>query len=228
VKKLSEIAHIARNYLLDLVLPEHCLGCKLRGQALCISCLSGIRACERDMDTDIYAYFDYRDPLIKNIIWNLKYYNQRGLGVTLGNALYEGLLEEISDINAYENGKSLYVIPVPISKSRTKARGYNQAERIARGFCKSAKEEKREQSFELKKDILRKKKDTLPQAQITNRTLRLQNVRGAFEIKNKEEVIGRTIIVIDDVTTTGGTLKEIMKVLKRAGAKKVVGFAVAH
>ena len=56
----------------------------------------------------------------------------------------------------------------------------------------------------------------------------MENVRGVFEIKNPEIVKGRTIVVIDDVTTTGGTISEIIKILKKAGAKKVVGFAVAH
>ncbi|MEK7106073.1 MAG: phosphoribosyltransferase family protein, partial [Patescibacteria group bacterium] len=63
---------------------------------------------------------------------------------------------------------------------------------------------------------------------ITNRNERLKNVKGVFEIKNPEVVKGRTIIIIDDVTTTGGTIKEILKLLKNSGAKKAVGFTVAH
>ena len=53
-------------------------------------------------------------------------------------------------------------------------------------------------------------------------------MNGVFEIKNSESVKGRTIFVIDDVITTGGTIMEIMKILKKAGAKKVYGFGIAH
>ena len=85
-----------------------------------------------------------------------------------------------------------------------------------------------EEIFELKNHIVFKKIDTLPQAKITNRKRRLENVRGVFDIKNPENIKGKTIIIIDDVTTTGGTILEIMKILKKSGAKKVIGFAVAH
>ncbi|MCE9517599.1 hypothetical protein K8Q96_01195 [Candidatus Nomurabacteria bacterium] len=73
-----------------------------------------------------------------------------------------------------------------------------------------------------------KKKDTIAQAKIKNRNQRIQNIRGAFLINENVDIAGRTIIVIDDVTTTGGTLKEAMSVLKKGGARKVYGFAVAH
>jgi ComF family protein len=170
------------------------------------------------------ACFDYRDPLIKKAIWNLKYYHRSHLGQTLGKLLYESFVEDISDMRIYASGQAILVIPVPLSPMRKKTRGYNQAERIARGFCDCGGRE----VLELKNNIIIKKIDTLPQAKITNRARRLKNIKGVFEIKNKESVKGRTIIVIDDVTTTGGTITEIMNMLKKSGAKKVVGFAVAH
>ena len=128
-----------------------------------------------------------------------------------------------SDMRIYTD-QSILVIPVPLSRSRGKERGYNQAEIIARGFIDASDEG----IFELRGDIINKKLDTKPQARITNRTERLRNIKNVFEVKNQIDVKGRTIIVIDDVTTTGGTLNEIIKILKKSGAKKVVGFAVAH
>ena len=121
-------------------------------------------------------------------------------------------------------GRSIYVIPIPISNKKTKTRGYNQSMMIAKGFCNSEKSG----ALELKNGIVYKKIDTLPQAKITNKKRRLENVKGVFEIKNEEKIKGRTFIIIDDVVTTGGTMNEIMKILKKAGAKKVYGFAVAH
>ncbi len=73
-----------------------------------------------------------------------------------------------------------------------------------------------------------KNKNTIPQARLTNRNKRLQNIKGAFSIINTNIIKGKTVIIIDDVTTTGGTMLEIIKILKKSGAKKVIGFAVAH
>jgi len=217
VKKVS-------NFVLDIMFPLNCLGCHARGEVLCDTCVSKIQLAERETSPDILAVFDYRDLLIKKAIWELKYRHKRYLGERLGQLLYEFLIEDISEIKTYVSGRSIYVIPVPISNTKKKTRGYNQTNAIARGFCENEKNT----ILELRKDIVFKKIDNLPQARITNRKRRLENVRGVFGIKNPEIVKRRTIIVIDDVTTTGGTISEIMKILKSEGAKKVVGFAVVH
>jgi len=76
--------------------------------------------------------------------------------------------------------------------------------------------------------LLFKKRETKPQAEIKNRRKRLENIKGAFFIKDKEKIKGKTILLIDDVVTTGGTLKEASLVLKEAQAKKVCAFTLAH
>ena len=186
--------------------------------------MTRIESAERKTDDNILAVFDYRDPVIKKAIWELKYHHKHYIGERLGQLLYEFLIEDISEMKTHIAGRAILVIPVPISNKKTKLRGYNQTNAIARGFCDKANKG----TFELKKNIIYKKVETLPQARITNRKRRLENVRGVFGIKNEDEVKGRTIIVVDDVTTTGGTISEVMKVLKQSGAKRVLGFAVAH
>jgi len=191
---------------------------------LCNNCISFIELAERETERNITAVFDYRNPLIKKAIWELKYHNKRYLGHRLGELLYEYLIEDISELKIDVSGRSILVIPVPISAKKIKFRGYNQAYAIAKGFCDSTSKE----VFELKNKIIFKKIDNIPQAKITNRKRRLENVKNVFGIKNAKMIKGRTIIVVDDVTTTGGTISEIMKILKSSGAKKVIGFAVAH
>ena len=222
-ERINPIKYI-KWHILDILFPENCLGCKSRGESLCDRCIPNIRKAERETDTNIVAIYDYRDPIIKKAIWNLKYYHKLSLGHKLGQLLYENLLEEISDMQLYTMGRPIYVIPVPISYKRMKNRGYNQAEVIASGFTSMAKRE----ILKLKKDIVYKRLDTKPQARIANRNKRLQNIKNVFGVKDKSEISGHTFIVIDDVTTTGGTMNEVMKILKKNGAKKVIGFAVAH
>lgn len=212
------------NYIIDIILPVQCIGCCKRGNILCNDCIGNIRQAERETESNILACFDYRDEIMKKAIWNLKYYHHFSLGQKLGKLLYENMIEEIAELQVYTQGSPIIIIPVPMSKSKNKIRGYNQAERIARGFYNSSNKK----VFELENNVVVKIKNTLPQAKITNRNTRLKNVRGVFSIKENKSVKGRTIIVIDDVTTTGGTITEIMRILKKGGARKVIGMAVAH
>jgi len=222
------------NYILDIIAPTPCVGCKKRGEIICDNCISTLRQAERETESNILACFDYRDEIMKNVIWNLKYHHRWSIARKLGKLLYENMIEEIAELEIYTQGSPIVVIPVPISKSKNKMRGYNQAEKIARSFCNSSPRK----IFELRNNIVIKIKDTLPQAKIANRNKRLKNVQGVFIINEKynpnskeqtrKSLKGRTVIVIDDVTTTGGTITEIIKILKKNGVKKVIGLAVAH
>ncbi|MDD3972607.1 MAG: phosphoribosyltransferase family protein, partial [Clostridia bacterium] len=112
----------------------------------------------------------------------------------------------------------------PLSRKKKWVRGYNQSEHLAKAFCK----EDKYNLFSFEKRLLFKKRETKPQAEIKNRRKRLENIKGAFFIKDKEKIMGKTILLIDDVVTTGGTLKEASLVLKEAQAKKVCAFTLAH
>lgn len=212
------------NIILELLFPSKCLGCNISGEILCQNCINKLEPAERETERNIIASYDYRDPIIKKAIWKLKYYGSPYLGERLGQLLYADLVEDVALLQMFSQGSPILVIPVPISKDRKKGRGYNQSEVIARSFCNSAERN----VFELKNNLVTKIINTLPQARLTNRNKRLKNIKGAFKITDEERIKDRTVIVIDDVTTTGGTITEIMKILKKSGAKKVIGFAVAH
>jgi ComF family protein len=220
MKKLLMIT----DWFLDIVFPQTCLGCKARGVIICEVCIVKIHTAERETAPNILTCYDYQDPIIKSAVWNLKYYRKRHLGSILGQLLHANLIEDISDIKTFASARPILVVPTPLSRNRNKTRGYNQAEILAKNFCACETKE----VFELRNDLICKKIDTAPQARIENRAKRIENIRGAFKATNEADIRGRTIIVIDDVTTTGATLTEIMKILKNAGAKRVVGFALAH
>ena len=220
----------AYDYLLLLCFPDKCVYCGKKNELFCELCIAKTRHPERDLPKNVYAACDYRDPQIKNALLFLKYYKKARLGSILGKILYERLLEDISDIRIYTRGAPIILIPAPLSKKRLKERGYNQALIIALGFREAAQINIENPIFEIIDDLVIKSKDTKPQAKIKNRKERLTNLKDCFMInpKNKYDLRGRTVIVIDDITTTGSTLSEIMSVLEDSGAKKVVGFAVAH
>jgi ComF family protein len=114
--------------------------------------------------------------------------------------------------------------PIPISKTRLKERGYNQTLLLAKALVHLDNN----QNFKLEENILLKIKETLHQARLKNKKARLENLLGTFEVINIEKIQNRNIILIDDVVTTGATLTEAKKVLRKAGAKKIIAFSIAH
>ncbi|MSU44713.1 ComF family protein [Candidatus Nomurabacteria bacterium] len=223
------------NTLLSIIFPVNCISCGVSGSDLCIMCLSNAPLAERESAKWIFPLYDYRHPPIKKALWLFKYKGKKRLASILAEIMYDKILEELSDLSVMENFQKVILIPIPLSQKRYKERGYNQAELICRELIKIDHLRHGEDgrlTFSLEKNILIKPKETEHQAQIENRAERLKNIVGSFAIKKEKENInsikGRNIILIDDITTTGATLNEAKKTLKKAGARKVIAFTVAH
>jgi len=113
--------------------------------------------------------------------------------------------------------------PIPLSKIKYNERGFNQAKIISTFFQKFL-------HFPIV-DLLIRKKEILAQAQIKNKKERYLNIMGTFVINSKcrdaKFCVSNNIILVDDVVTSGSTVKEAVRVLKEAGAKKVYVLALA-
>ena len=169
-------------------------------------------------DKRIFALCNYEDDLVKKLIWNLKYKNLRAVGGILGRELAHNLPEE------WRGRGVIYVVPIPLARSRKRERGYNQAEVIARAMVNNDPA-----SYRLAAKWLVKVKDTPSQVSLKSRAARLKNLRGAFALgKSAREIRGKTILLVDDVVTTGGTLNEARSILNQAGARRVHAAALAH
>lgn len=216
------------NTILDLIFPVDCVSCGFSGSELCKNCLSKSPPAERESAEWIYPMYDYRHKPLKDALWLLKYKGKKRLANIFAQVMYGRIQEELSDLSVMENFRNAILIPIPLSHSRYRERGFNQTELICRELVRIDKN----QSFKLEKKILWKPKETTHQARIENRAERLRNIVGSFSIKNAGKnnalVKGKNIILIDDITTTGATLDEAKKVLKQAGARKVIAFTVAH
>lgn len=220
------------NTILDIVFPARCLACGKSGSDLCFNCLSESPSAERESLDWVFPLFDYRHLPVKNAVHLLKYKSKRGVAKIFAEALYGKILEELAELQAMENFNDAILIPIPLSRKRRRERGFNQAELICQELVRLNKSTDISHGvyLQLEENILWKPRDTEHQARITDRSKRLKNIIGSFTINPKEmkKVKGRNIILIDDVTTTGATLSEAKKVLKQAGAKKIIAFAVAH
>jgi len=216
------------NTILDIVFPINCISCGKNGTELCVDCLSNSPPAERESAKWIFPLFDYRNPLVKKSIWLLKYKGKKRLGIVFAEVMHGAILEELSELSVMENFRNPILIPIPLAQKRQRERGFNQAEFICKYLIEIDKKNNSGGNFKLEKDILVKPKDTEHQARIEDRQKRLKNIVGSFFVKNPEKIKGRNIIIIDDVSTTGATLNEARKILKQAGAKKIVAFTVAH
>lgn len=111
------------------------------------------------------------------------------------------------------------IIPVPLTEKRRKARGYNQAEVMARVLSKAVE-------VPCDDTLVVKSVDNLEQAKLKGKE-REKNILGVYEVARREDVKGKTILIVDDVMTTGSTLNEIARILKKAKAKEVYGLTFA-
>ncbi|MEA1929883.1 MAG: phosphoribosyltransferase family protein [Patescibacteria group bacterium] len=218
--------------IIGLVFPEYCLGCGKHGTYLCPPCLGRLNQAEPIGNLNALACFDYHDGCVKKAIWRLKYKGVTSLAPLLAQLIYDKLIDELADETAISPGlgEDWLVIPIPLSNKRRQARGYNQSALIAKHLIKLAPKHLRPAN-----NILIKIKDTPAQVSIANRRERLTNLKGAFALAKPKHnrpsgsiMRGRRIILVDDVITTGGTMREAMHVLNAAGAKIVLGVAVAH
>jgi competence protein ComFC len=111
-------------------------------------------------------------------------------------------------------------VPIPLSTSKLRKRGYNQAEILAKELAKKF-------NFPVRNLLLRAK-ETKTQVGLTNLQRKL-NVHQVFELINQKSlIINQKIFLVDDVATTGSTLSEAAKILKKKGAKKVFGLTLAR
>ena len=211
--------------LLDLLFPEKCIKCGRLGVIFCEKCLVSSKPAHLNEYAEIRSIFSYKDPHIKHALWLLKYKNKKSLGEIFGRHLSDLVREDIEDAKVLTPNTPIYIVPVPLSKKRRFSRGYNQSELLASVVVKNIPQ------VILGTELIVKVRDTIPQAHMKNKKDRLQNLKKCFSVLNKEaenKIFGSHMILVDDITTTGATLLEINRVLKRFGARNIYMYTIAH
>jgi ComF family protein len=158
------------------------------------------------------AYGSY-DGGLRELIHLLKYEKVRPAANVLGRMLAE-IIDELEP--AFGEAPVL-VVPVPLHASKKRERGFNQSELMARAAVKQSSLGSR---LEVGPDLLERGRITQSQIGLS-RHQRRENIRGAFLAAKPEKVAGREVLLIDDVFTTGTTVSECARILRRARASKV-------
>ena len=179
---------------------------------------------ECQKNKDIIALFDYSHPVVKEIVWKLKYNGNARIADKLGEILYDHIQQEFLDLALFEKWGRPILIPIPISDKRRFERGWNQSELL----CEQIMAHDNEKTFRYLPRRLVKLYHTESQTKTSSRSERLKNIKNSMKVLNAPAIIGECIVVLDDVTTTGSTFVEAKRVLHAAGAKKILCVAVAH
>lgn len=165
-----------------------------------------------DSRIEIITPFYYRPP-ISLLLVKLKFYQEKSLARPLATLCYI-LFQQL-----WPHLKDHILLPIPLAKSRFKERGYNQAGLIAGELAKLT-------GLALREDLLLRVKETKRQTETRNRQERIANLKDAFilnqtvleKMQTRDKILP-PILLIDDVTTTGATLKEAAQCLRQAGLK---------
>lgn len=227
--------------LLDLLFPRHCLGCGKTGSYFCSSCLNLVAVgpericpvCQKgsfgglthhgclkpqglDGLTTIFAY----GGLIEKAIKKIKY----RFVSDLSSELVELFLSFCGEDKIFSKicQEKPVLVPIPLHPARLRWRGFNQSELLGELIAENL-------GLPFQPDLLVRVKNTRPQVEL-DKGQRQANIQGAFALsKNSPFSIRHSqFIVFDDVWTSGSTLKEATKILKRNGAKKVWGLTLAR
>ncbi len=211
--------------LLSFLFPEHCVGCDKEGSALCAICERTITTKATALSGSIATLFDYQHPLVKKAVWALKYQHKRSLARYFGTALYREFFKSLARKGKHGD-EDIILVPVPGGKKAITMRGYNHATLIAEAIRACAKQDGLRISVE--DDILYKDHEIPQQVRARGKTNREKNVHGVFRIRHPEKVTGKTIILLDDVITTGATINEARRAIRSGKPKRILAIAVAH
>lgn len=150
----------------------------------------------------------YYDSVIRKGIHNLKYHSYDKCGEFLAMEMAEVIERD------FANEEPDFITCVPMSKKRKREKGFNQCEALIKHIGKVY-------GYKPVPNLLIKTKHTPTQVNLKYEE-RIKNLKGAFEVNKKYDVKGKTILLCDDVITTGSTLSECSRTLKKAGAKRVI------
>jgi ComF family protein len=205
----------ALELLATLVAPPRCAACDEPvglGAAFCAACASTVERAPDD-DPHALAAFLYGGA-VADTVTRLKYGARPDLARPLGDLLWRALAPRAPSL------RSALVVPVPLHPARLAGRGFNQSALLARRLAHHL-------GAELAPLALARRRDT-PQQAALDREGRLANVRDAFAVRQPRRVCGRTVLLVDDVRTTGATLAACAGALQAAGTAGIATAVVAR
>jgi ComF family protein len=211
---MKKILTLILNLLLDIFFPKSKIA-KILEKTKTVDFYN---ICQKSLNENIYiakSIFNYRDNMVKETIWELKYYKNKDSVRIFSEILYKEIEKDVKDWN-----EKIFLIPSPTYWTREKERGYNQCELICDYLEKI--------NPQMKTLKILNKRRSVPQSEIKNKDDRIKNIKNKIYIKKNAEISEGLYIIIDDVFTTGSTISESKKILEKYGVNNIIAYSVAH
>lgn len=204
--------------VLDFIFPKFCLECKAPGKYLCHSCLQKVRPAGKIYPSGLDGVFSsWRyEGVIRKAILGLKYRFALEIAKELAKAFVSEIKKRPLQL------KKAVLVPIPLHPRRKRWRGFNQSEEIGKILAQSM-------GWDFAPKLLERKITRTPQVELKGKARR-ENIRGVFVVNSQKlpTNYNTSLILFDDVWTTGSTINEAAKVLKRSGVKKNWGLTIAR
>lgn len=232
---IKQKSSIVGNFFLDLIFPKKCVNCGEYGSFCCPKCLAKIKPiqtqvcpkcgkisergqwcpeCKGESElTGIIVGAVYRAGPTKEMIHYLKYNSVTELAPKLADLLIDQLIDE-------DLPKNIIITAVPLHRRKELERGFNQSEMVAKIVAKKL-------GISYQTLLSRKRYDKKSQVKLKG-DARRKNLIDAFGFDKSIKIEGKSILLVDDVSTTGTTLEECAKNLRAGGARRIWGLVVAR
>lgn len=204
--------------LTNLLFPPKCAGCGVLNTAICPQCFSKL-AISNVREFPLLANFSYKDTVVQNMVWKLKYRGSKEIADVFAPSMYKLIKDSL------DTSQQIILIPIPLSKKRFRSRGFNQSENLANSIARYGKN--LGEDFSVSLDAVSKIRETTPQTSL-KKAERLKNLENSFEFSSGVIPKNGIVVLIDDITTTGATFREVMRMLKESGVEVKLCVAVAH
>lgn len=203
------------NAFLNFLFPTKCIVCSTEGPDICAKCLASFEGPKPSNYDWIISLWNYRDPNVERVMRHIKNLPNTRVARILATPLHS------SQARSYAGHGKLVIIPIPIGRARFRSRGYNQSMLLARPLATLTHQK-------LCANVLLKTKQTKKQGTTKNKQERIHNIAGSFQVQNTRLIKNKTVLLVDDITTTGTTLYEARKLLLESGAHDVIAITIAN
>lgn len=234
---------------LDILFPAQCAACKKLlprravHPALCETCWNSIEIasgfscpmcrrrlydlkirCHPEAKFILAAAADFSCAPVRELIHALKYKYVRDAALSAAELIARYSIKNNVLAQAGKKGGTLLALPIPLHRMRERQRGFNQASLILRRTLELLENK----NILLEEGNLVRTRNTGSQTEQPSYERRSANIRGCFALLRPERIAGRNILLLDDVSTSGATMTEAARVLKNAGARRIVALTVAR
>lgn len=223
---LQQIKEVAKSFL-HLIYPDLCIACNKNlpdtNEMFCLDCFTELPFYnfvdfknneftehfrgKFNLEYGVAMFYFVKSGKVQNIIKQFKYHGKENYAIKMGE-LFGKLFAETEFVKSID-----LIVPVPLHPKKEAIRGYNQSEKFALGINKVL-------NIPVNSNNLMRIKNTITQTKMNNES-RIKNMQNAFSLLDNDIFIGKHILIVDDVLTTGSTMYECAKILNQIGGTKI-------